>query len=77
MQKADPDIGIRFFMRYGTTPEIVYAQMQSAIEEALLCASAEAAKEWAKISSQHNRPPPEEVLQYLVEMLTPWHEPMQ
>ena len=51
--------------------------MQSAIEEALLCASAEAAKEWAKIPTQTNRPNPEEVLQYLVEMLTPWHGPMQ
>ena len=63
--------------KYGTTPEIVYAQMQSAIEEALLCASAEAAKEWAKIPTQTNRPTPEEVLQYLVEKLTPWHGPMQ
>lgn len=71
------EIVSRVASKYGTTPEIVYAQMQSAIEEALLCASAEAAKEWAKIPIQTNRPTPEEVLQYLVEMLTPWHGPMQ
>ena len=60
----------RIARKHGTTPEHVYGQIQSAIEEALLRASADAAKEWGKFPTQASRPTPEELVKFLVDRLT-------
>lgn len=53
-----------------TTPEEVYSEMQIALDAAYQNTDPDVQKEWAKIPMKGNRPTPEEVIPFLVMMLS-------
>lgn len=55
---------------HNTTPEEVYAEMQIALDAAYQNTDPDVQKEWAKIPMKGNRPTPEEVIPFLVMMLS-------
>lgn len=55
--------------RHNTTPEKVYAEMQIAIDAALMNKDPEIQKEWAKVPFSGERPAPEDVIIYLADKL--------
>lgn len=56
--------------RHGTTPEMVYSEIQRAIEEAFSGDDPEVCKRWATIPRKGACPTPEDVIRYYVSKLT-------
>ena len=53
-----------------TTPEEVYSEMQIALDAAFQSKDPKVQKEWEKIPMKGDRPTPEEVIPFLVMMLS-------